>query len=63
MNSVNQGGSSGGKEYAIVVEPSRSIRAVDRPGKHIDEGGNSIVMSGNCDGYLVESTGECLEFD
>lgn len=48
--------------YAIVVEPSRSIRTSSRPGRQEDDGENSMVMSGDCSGFYVLSTSTCKEF-
>lgn len=67
MNSVEmagmQGGSTGETDFVITVNPSMSIREGGDSGKTIDDGGNSVIMSGNCEGFWDVSGQECLLFE
>jgi predicted outer membrane repeat protein len=60
LNSVDIGPNT--QNYAIAVEPSKSIRNISHPGSLIDAGLNRFTMSGDCSGFVNLSDLECIEF-
>jgi hypothetical protein len=65
LNSIDTMETSDGQNpqnYAIAVEPSKSIRSAPHEGAFTDAGQNRVIMSGDCSGFFNLWDQACQEF-